>query len=175
VTWPRWGMWDAMGFSALTTPEHRTAGPACSSSPALPTPQAHDAATPKTPAQIAAHKAAQPRRAGGGPPGVANLNERIREVDLLPTPESGHSPAGHGVRGGRPGNGHQSGDSSLRATMLALLPTPVAEDSHRAGRGSSPRRAARRAAQGRQLSVTEALVMPPGGGGTRRRSAGGNG
>ena len=30
---------------------------------------------------------------------------------LLPTPDTGVSPHGHGRRGGRPGNGHQSGTS----------------------------------------------------------------
>jgi hypothetical protein len=30
---------------------------------------------------------------------------------LLPTPETGMSPHGHGRRGGQPGNGHQSGSS----------------------------------------------------------------
>ncbi|MGH3157235.1 MAG: hypothetical protein ACRDNF_11755 [Streptosporangiaceae bacterium] len=32
-------------------------------------------------------------------------------VTLLPTPDTGTSPRGHGRRGGRPGNGHQSGQS----------------------------------------------------------------
>jgi DNA (cytosine-5)-methyltransferase 1 len=40
------------------------------------------------------------RRPGGGGRGR-----------LLPTPETGMSPNGHGRRGGQPGNGHQSGSS----------------------------------------------------------------
>jgi DNA (cytosine-5)-methyltransferase 1 len=38
---------------------------------------------------------------------------------LLPTPDTGISPNGHGRRGGRPGNGHQSG-SSLDAVACTL-------------------------------------------------------
>jgi DNA (cytosine-5)-methyltransferase 1 len=41
----------------------------------LPTPQAHDAQSPKTPEQAQAMRDRGPRRAGGGPPGVSNLNE----------------------------------------------------------------------------------------------------
>lgn len=47
--------------------------------------------------------------------------------DLLPTPETGQSPRGHGIRGGRPGNGHQSG-GSLESVTRGLLPTPNASD-----------------------------------------------
>jgi hypothetical protein len=42
---------------------------------------------------------------------------------LLPTPDTGTSPAGHGRRGGRPGNGHQSGHD-LDAVARALHPPP---------------------------------------------------
>ncbi len=38
---------------------------------------------------------------------------------LLPTPDTGTTPNGHGSRGGRPGNGHQSG-SSLDAAARTL-------------------------------------------------------
>ena len=45
---------------------------------------------------------------------------------LLPTPDTGTSPRGHGRRGGRPGNGHQSGqdlDAAARAlTAPGLAP-----------------------------------------------------
>jgi DNA (cytosine-5)-methyltransferase 1 len=44
-------------------------------------------------------------------------------VRLLPTPDTGTSPAGHGRRGGRPGNGHQSGHD-LDAVAQALHPPP---------------------------------------------------
>ena len=40
-----------------------------------PSPQAHDAASPKTPEQIAHMKQTAAKRQGGGPPGVRNLNE----------------------------------------------------------------------------------------------------
>jgi DNA (cytosine-5)-methyltransferase 1 len=45
---------------------------------------------------------------------------------LLPTPDTGCSPNGHGRRGGRPGNGHQSGHG-LDVTATALSgPAPLA-------------------------------------------------
>jgi hypothetical protein len=45
---------------------------------------------------------------------------------LLPTPDTGCSPNGHGRRGGRPGNGHQSGHG-LDVTATALSgPAPPA-------------------------------------------------
>ena len=52
---------------------------------------------------------------------------RLRDVApaLLPTPNTGQSPNGHGIRGGRAGNGHQSG-ADLNA-IATLLPTPNAE------------------------------------------------
>lgn len=40
---------------------------------------------------------------------------------MLPTPDTGTSPRGHGRRGGRPGNGHQSGHD-LDAAVRALPP-----------------------------------------------------
>lgn len=43
-------------------------------------------------------------------------------MNLLPTPDTGQTPNGHGRRGGRPGNGHQSG------SVASLLPTPQAHD-----------------------------------------------
>jgi len=41
---------------------------------------------------------------------------------LLPTPDTGTSPRGHGRRGGRPGNGHQSGASIDAAARYAARP-----------------------------------------------------
>jgi len=46
------------------------------------------------------------------------------EGRLLPTPDTGCSPNGHGRRGGRPGNGHQSGHG-LDVAATALSPAPV--------------------------------------------------
>jgi len=43
------------------------------------------------------------------------------EGRLLPTPDTGCSPNGHGRRGGRPGNGHQSGQG-LDVAATALTP-----------------------------------------------------
>jgi hypothetical protein len=50
----------------------------------------------------------------------------VTESGLWPTPETGLSPNGHGRRGGKPGNGHQSG-ASLEA-MARMWPTPNASD-----------------------------------------------
>ena len=43
-----------------------------------PTPQAHDAACPKTPEQIKEMRARAPKRVSGGPPGISNLNEVVQ-------------------------------------------------------------------------------------------------
>ena len=46
---------------------------------------------------------------------------------LLPTPDTGCSPNGHGRRGGRPGNGHQSGHGlDVAATALSHAPASPA-------------------------------------------------
>ena len=84
------------------------------------------AALLKTPtAQLAVNGGSQhpdKRRAGGHGPTLADQVEH-----LLPTPETGQSPNGHGIRGGRKGNGHQSGES-LANIVTTLLPTPEASD-----------------------------------------------
>jgi DNA (cytosine-5)-methyltransferase 1 len=60
-------------------------------------------------------------------------------IRLLPTPDTGTSPNGHGRRGGRPGNGHQSGhglDATARTLAAGttgaqpLFPAPVAWDEY---------------------------------------------
>ena len=49
------------------------------------------------------------------------------EGRLLPTPDTGCSPNGHGRRGGRAGNGHQSGQTlDVAATALSRTPAPAA-------------------------------------------------
>jgi hypothetical protein len=57
----------------------------------------------------------------GGPAGTAEPGEGR----LLPTPDTGCSPNGHGRRGGRPGNGHQSGQG-LDVAATALTPASQA-------------------------------------------------
>ena len=47
-------------------------------------------------------------------------------IRLLPTPDTGTSPNGHGRRGGRPGNGHQSGhglDAAARTLAAGMTGT----------------------------------------------------
>lgn len=92
----------------------------------LPTPQAHDGlgATPV----LGGRRASGTKRQVGLPDVVAHrLSPSLAEQDgtagcegrLLPTPDAGVSPRGHGRRGGRPGNGRQSG-AGLDATARAL-------------------------------------------------------
>jgi hypothetical protein len=93
----------------------------------LPTPMAGD---------YGADKASGPVRPSGakrqtGLPDViihrlARAEGRAGEAEagegrLLPTPDTGCSPNGHGRRGGRPGNGHQSG-AGLDTAATALAP-----------------------------------------------------
>jgi len=48
-----------------------------------------------------------------------NRSSLVRDANLWATPETGHSPNGHGARGGKAGNGHQSGNSlPAQATTL---------------------------------------------------------
>jgi DNA (cytosine-5)-methyltransferase 1 len=68
---------------------------------------------------------------GGAPPGQAGGTDGR----LLPTPDTGTSPAGHGRRGGRPGNGHQSGqDLDAVARTLHTPQAASARPPARAGR-----------------------------------------
>ena len=91
----------------------------------LPTPMAGDFGADKAPARYAPSGAKRQtglpdviihRLAGqGGPAGTAEPGAGR----LLPTPDTGCSPNGHGRRGGRPGNGHQSGHGlDVAATAL---------------------------------------------------------
>ena len=106
----------------------------------LPTPMASDSA-PKARRRRAralrgqtADRAARrdhppPRRPG--PPGRDGEPGAGR---LLPTPDTGCSPNGHGRRGGRPGNGHQSGQGlDVAATALTLAPGPSRHEHGRVG------------------------------------------
>ena len=60
-------------------------------------------------------------RPASGPAQAAAGPER-----LLPTPDTGTSPRGHGRRGGRPGNGHQSGKDLDAAARTLTAPGPAA-------------------------------------------------
>jgi len=65
--------------------------------------------------------ASQGGQAGAAEPG---------EGRLLPTPDTGCWPNGHGRRGGRPGNGHQSGHGlDVAATALSAAPASRASQS----------------------------------------------
>ena len=116
-----------------------------------------------------------PGEPGGAAPGQAGGPAGR----LLPTPDTGTSPAGHGRRGGRPGNGHQSGhdlDAVARALhpLLAAAGTrpPAGPGRHAAGQtGSRPGRVTRawtgdrmrrRSAAGSMPSAAPRLPRPSG-------------
>ena len=91
----------------------------------LPTPVAGDTA----PERHGPHRRHPPVRdqAAGRPDRRHRRLPRSRchrpaEGVLLPTPDTGTSPRGHGRRGGRPGNGHQSGASIDAAARDAARP-----------------------------------------------------
>ncbi len=121
---------------ALAIPVPRTGERACSSSPSaldapdacwlLPAPTATD------------HNGGHEQQIGGRRPSGAKRQVDLPTVialkicppplpggtgrgRLLPTPDTGISPNGHGRRGGRPGNGHKSGHS-LDAVARTLTP-----------------------------------------------------
>ena len=54
---------------------------------------------------------------------------------MFPTPDTGMSPKGHGARGGKPGNGRQSGASLTAMAKHAMWPTPRASENDQ-GRGA---------------------------------------
>jgi DNA (cytosine-5)-methyltransferase 1 len=85
----------------------------------LPTPVASDSAAERAP-QLGGQRPSGAKRQVGLPEVITHHLARLQQPAsapaqpaagerLLPTPDTGTSPHGHGRRGGRPGNGHQSG------------------------------------------------------------------
>jgi DNA (cytosine-5)-methyltransferase 1 len=80
----------------------------------LPTPMASDGAAERGP-QLGGKRPSGAKRQVGLPEVIAHhlallpSGSGTGQERLLPTPDTGLSPHGHGRRGGRPGNGHQSG------------------------------------------------------------------
>lgn len=85
----------------------------------LPTPMASDSSAERAP-RLGGQRPSGAKRQTGLPevitchlaglqPGSVAAQPSARRERLLPTPDTGTSPNGHGRRGGRPGNGHQSG------------------------------------------------------------------
>jgi hypothetical protein len=114
-TWPTSGMTQSGRLFPLPQSAHPIAGNGFSSLELLHTPDTMPDA-PNTGSNTKSK-----------PAGLGN-----QVIALLPTPDTGMSPNGHGRRGGKAGNGRQSG-ASLDATVV-LLPSPVAQQS-----GSSPK------------------------------------
>jgi DNA (cytosine-5)-methyltransferase 1 len=94
----------------------------------LPAPLAHDGAAERA-RQLGGQRPSGAKRQVGLPEVIAHhltgpaMPAAARER-LLPTPDTGTSPRGHGRRGGRPGNGHQSG-KDLDAAARTLTPGPA--------------------------------------------------
>jgi DNA (cytosine-5)-methyltransferase 1 len=101
----------------------------------LPTPMASDSAAERAPQLGGQRPSGAKRQIGlpeviachltgpagrGGPVPAPAGRER-----LLPTPVTGISPRGHGRRGGRPGNGHQSGQDLDAAARILTVPGPA--------------------------------------------------
>jgi DNA (cytosine-5)-methyltransferase 1 len=84
----------------------------------LPTPLATDGASRLSP-QLGGKRPSGTKRQVGLPEVV--VRRLAGQERLLPTPDTGVSPNGHGRRGGRPGNGHQSG-AGLDAAAVGLAP-----------------------------------------------------
>jgi hypothetical protein len=101
LTWKAMDMPSGLPICALRASGRSTSG---SGSIGWPTPQQHDAATPKTPEQVEASKARAKKRKNGGTAGYRNLNEEAQQVGW-PSPQSrdgAHSRSGQIERtGGR--------------------------------------------------------------------------
>jgi len=72
---------------------------------------------------------------------------------MFPTPDTGLTPNGHGARGGKPGNGHQSGASLISMAKHGMWLTPTVDDSSNVTRQSG-------AFQSLTRSVREMLPTP---------------
>ncbi len=98
----------------------------------LPTPMASDGAPERSP-QLGGQRPSGAKRQVGlpeiiahhlaAPPSGDRMTRAAGRERLLPTPDTGVSPNGHGRRGGRPGNGHQSG-AGLDAAARTLTAGP---------------------------------------------------
>jgi len=101
----------------------------------LPTPMASDGAAERGP-QLGGKRPSGAKRQVGLPEVIAHhlallpSGSGTGQERLLPTPDTGLSPHGHGRRGGRPGNGHQSGhslDAAARTLTAAATGQPPAQ------------------------------------------------
>jgi DNA (cytosine-5)-methyltransferase 1 len=98
----------------------------------LPTPMASDSAAERAP-QLGGQRPSGAKRQIGLPEVITHYLARPQPGNvwaqpgagrerLLPTPDTGTSPRGHGRRGGRPGNGHQSGKDLDAAARTLTAP-----------------------------------------------------
>lgn len=80
-------------------------------------------------------------------------------IKLLPTPDTGQTPNGHGRRGGSSDNGHQSG-SSLDVVVKDLLPTPRASMAENSTTRRTPSQMQERHRHGLYLSSEVCELFP---------------
>ena len=101
-----------------------------------PTPQAHDSMTPKTPEQIDRMRREAKPRAGGGPPGVSNLNE---VASMWCTPSVAISTGGQSSRSGdRQGEELLTGQARSLFTHLDPMTSTDGEPSSPSDPSSPP-------------------------------------
>lgn len=127
----------------------------------LPTPVSSQRDRTQVEAELAHLPGREMGRGGGAAPDLSAV------VVLLPAPETGQTPDGHGIRGGTPGSGQQSGRSLDQ--VVQLLPTPQSRDLK-----GPPGTAARRNG-GFQASLPASIRDLRGGDGTGPQSRGGKG
>jgi DNA (cytosine-5)-methyltransferase 1 len=120
----------------------------------LPTPAVNDMGAGKTVEAWDDWTARMQAKHGNGNGHGASLS--IEALRLLPTPDTGESLTGHGRRGGKPGNGSQSG-ASLES-VARLLPTPTVGDSRASG---SPPGSEYRGRSLTDVTVRDGASTPP--------------
>lgn len=132
-----------------------TSGSGGSVSPGLPTPtardwkgQGHDGQLPNAVSLLPTPRTSDKNGAGVHGTGGQDLRTVI---SLLPTPDTGLSPNSHGRRGGKAGNGSQSG-ASLEAMVKGLSTGPSSAPPSPAGNTSSD------APHPVQLTIEDALI-----------------
>lgn len=154
-TWPKSGSMRSGHVYERPTSAPPTSGSGGSVSPGLPTPtardwkgQGHDGQLPNAVSLLPTPRTSDKNGAGVHGTGGQDLRTVI---SLLPTPDTGLSPNSHGRRGGKAGNGSQSG-ASLEAMVKGLSTGPSSAPPSPAGNTSSD------APHPVQLTIEDALT-----------------
>ena len=138
LTWKHWDMLSGPPICALRGRARRTSDSGCSG---WPTPRCGDTAQESIEAKTARNKRlrAAGYTKGCGSPSLATT----ATLTGWPTPDTMQSQSGHGTRGGKPGNGSQSGASLASIAKLTGWATPTAVNhrspkSNQHGKNSRP-------------------------------------